>query len=206
VFGSRERSSRTARRWITWLVLSCLLVGARASAQDVSQPQPRSSIGRWGLIDAVGYGGVGLVAGYAFAIATMADGDWVPSDGAIMAIPALTAVGMLAGAVVGHNASSRLRNGEPLGGGSRFAVTAGAVLAGATLGAALSYPLIAPPEREGTPLGSDESTVALMMGVGAAIGTAYVLHHSGDFDDVRVSVAPIRTRDAAYGIRVAVRY
>jgi hypothetical protein len=206
VIGSRRRSSRTARRWMTWLALSLLLVGARASAQEVSQPQPRSGIARWGLIDAVGYGGLGVVAGYAFAIASMGDEDWVPSDGAVMAIPALAAVGMITGAVIGHNASSRLRSGQPLGAGSRFAVTLGAVLGGATLGAASSFALVNSPEREGTALGSDEATVALLMGAGAALSTWYVVHHSSDFDEVRMSVVPMRTRDSAYGVRVAFRY
>lgn len=199
--------SRAMRQWFTSLVLACLLIGSRVSAQDMARPQakPRSGIGRWGIVDAVGYGGVGMVAGYAVALASTSDDEWAPSGKSLLAVPVFAAAGMFAGSAIGRSASRRLRSGEPLSGGNRFAVNAGAVLGGATLGATTSFLLINP-EREGTPLGSDEATVAKLMSAGAALGWFYVVLHRSDFDEARLSIAPIRTRDSAYGLGVSLRY
>jgi hypothetical protein len=190
--------SSTTRRWITGLVLVGLLVGARAFAQSPVRLQPESGGGRWALVDAVGYGGVGFVAGLAAA--------WDSEIGEGFATVALSSLaGTAVGAVVGHHASRRIRRGEPPSGASRFAVSAGSVFAGATLGACAAVPLISG-EGEGTPLGSDESTLAILMGGGTLLGFWYLARHNGDFDGTRVGITPIRTIDAGYGLRVSVRY
>ena len=190
--------SSTTRRWITGLVLIGLLVGERVFAQPPVRLQPEGGGGRWALVDALGYGGVGFVAGLAAA--------WDSEIGEGLATVALSSLaGTAVGAVIGGRASSRIRRGEPLGGASRFAVSAGSILAGATLGACAAVPLING-EGEGTPLGSDESALAILMGGGTALGFWYLARHNGDFDSARVGITPIRTIDSAYGLRVSVRY
>jgi hypothetical protein len=191
-------ASSTTRRWITCLVLSGLLVGERAFAQFPAPARTEDGTGRWTLVNAVGYGGVGFLAGVAAA--------WDSEIGEGVATIGLTSLaGTAIGAAIGSHASSRIRRGEPLGGTSRFAVSTGALLAGATLGACAAVPLING-EGEGTPLGSDESALAITMGAGTLLGVWYLRRHSSEFDGARVGITPIRTIDSAYGLRVSVRY
>lgn len=189
--------SNTTRFWITCLVLSCLLVGERAFAQLPSRPQPEG-IARWGLVNAVGYGGLGFLVGVAAA--------WDKDiDGAFATIGLSSLAGVVTGAAIGGHASKRIRSGEQLSGTSRFAVSAGAILAGATLGACAAVPLING-EGAGTPLGSDESTLGILVGTGTLLGAWYLRRHSGELSGERLGIAPIRTIDSAYGLRVSVRY
>lgn len=190
--------SITMRRWIAGLALAGLLAGERAFAQEPTRAQAREGGGRWTLIDAVGYGGVGFLAGLAAA--------WDQEIGPAVGTIALGSVaGVVAGAAIGHNASSRIRDGEPLGGASRFAVSVGTIFAGASLGACAAVPLIND-EGSGTPLGSDESTLAILMGTGTLLSAWYLRRHTAEFNGARLRVTPIRTIDSAYGLRVAVRF
>ena len=190
--------SSWTRRWITCLGLSCLLVGERALAQVPTRPHLEGGTGRWALVDAMGYGGVGFMAGLAAA--------WDADIGEGFATVGLgTLAGVVTGAAIGGHASSRIRNGEQPGGVSRFLASAGAVLGGATLGACAAVPLING-EGAGTSLGSDESTLAVLMGGGTLLGVWYLYRHNSDFDGPRLGISPIRTRDSAYGLRVAMRF
>lgn len=190
--------SSTTRRWITCLVLSCLLVGERAFAQSPVRLRPEDGGGRWTLVNAVGYGGAGFLTGLAVA--------WDKDiDGAVATIGLFSLAGVVTGAAIGSHASSRIRSGEPLSGASRLAVSAGALLAGATLGACAAVPLING-EGAGTPLGSDESALGILVGTGTLLGAWYLRRHTGDFDGARLGISPIRTRDSAYGLRASMRY
>ena len=180
------------------IAMSCLIPDAVAIAQAAQAP-PRSGIGRWGLVDALGYGGMGFAAG---VVATFSDDL---GDESLGTIGALTLVGLLGGAALGQSTVHRIRAGRAISGPRRFAVSTGAILGGATLGALASVPLING-EGEGTPLGSDESAFALLTGTGAALGVLYVLRHASDFRDARVALTPVRTIDAAHGIRVTLRF
>ena len=186
------------RRWLTCLVLCCLLAGESAFAQLPAEPRREGGTGRWGLVDAVGYGGVGFLAGVVAAW----DSD---IDQAVPTIGLTTLTGLVIGAAIGHHASNRIRSGAPPSGASRSMVSAGAILAGATLGACAAVPLING-EGEGTPLGSDETALAILMGGGTLLGVWYLRRHNSDFNGTRLGVTPIRTRDSAYGLRVSVRY
>jgi len=192
------RAATSMRRWVTCLTLSCLFAGEQAFAQSPVRLQPEGVSGRWGLVDAVGYGGVGFLAGV-FAAWDSEMGEGVTTIGLS------SLAGAAIGAVIGSHASSRIRNGEPVGGTSRFAVSAGAILAGATLGACAAVPLING-EGEGTPLGSDETTLALTMGTGTLLGAWYLRRHTDEFNSARVGITPIRTIDSAYGLRVSMRF
>ena len=135
----------TKRLWFACLSFSCLLIGERAFAQTPAQPELEEATGRWTLVNALGYGGVGFLTGVAAA--------WDSE----------------------------------------------------TLGASAAVPLING-EGEGTPLGSDESSLAMLMGGGTLLGVWYLRRHSGELDGARLGITPIRTRDSAYGLRVSVRY
>jgi len=191
-------AASATHRWITGLALSCLLVGERGFAQSPVRLESEGGSGRWGLVNALGYGGVGFLAGVAAAW----DSDL---EGAVATIGLSSLAGVVVGTAIGRHASNRIRNGEPLSGTSRFAVSAGTILAGATLGACAAVPLING-EGEGTPLGSDESALAILMGGGTALGVWYLTRHRGDFAGARLGITPIRTKDSAYGLRVSVRY
>lgn len=195
MFGSRKRRSRTARRWITWLVLSCLLSGGRAQAQREDWTGPRSDVGQWAIMDAVGYGGAGFLVGIAAA--------WESESFAT--IGAFTVAGVVAGTVIGRHVSQQAAAGAAPGAASRFFASTGALLAGTTLGAMVAVPLISN-EGSRTPLGSDETTAAVLMTAGTALGGVFLVQHNKDFSRTRVAFAPIRTRESAYGLRVAVRY
>ena len=190
--------ARMLRRWLPCLVLCCLLAGESAFAQLPAEPQREVGTGRWGLVDAVGYGGLGFLTGLA--------ASWDSDLGEGVATIGLTTLtGFVTGAAIGHRASNRIRSGAPPTGGTRFVVSAGAILAGATLGACAAVPLFNG-EGEGTPLGSDETALAILMGGGTLLGAWYLHRHTSDFNGTRLGITPIRTRDSAYGLRVSVRY
>ena len=193
----------TVRRCSAWLILCCLIFSARAAGQDSTRAPSHARSGRWGLVNALGYGGVGLLVGYSAAVGA-AFSDASDTDLGVLLIAAPLA-GAALGASIGHSASSRINRGERPGAGSRFAVKTGAILAGATLGALASVPLIND-EGAGTPLGSDENTAAILMTTGVALGALYIHRHADDFSATRVSIAPMRTIDSAYGLRIALRY
>ena len=194
----RMPDSSTMRRWTTGLVLSALLADERAFAQQPMRSQSDGERGRWALVNAVGYGGVGFLAGVAAA--------WDQEIGAAVGTIALGSVaGVATGTAIGRRAASRIRSGEPLSGTSRFAVSAGTILAGASLGACAAVPLING-DGAGTPLGSDESTLAILMGTGTLLSAWYLRRHAHEFNGERVGITPIRTIDSAYGLRVAVRF
>ena len=191
-------AASTTRRWVTCLALSSLFVADRAVAQSPVRLESEGGSGRWGLVNALGYGGVGFLAGVAAA--------WDSEIGEGVATIGLSSLaGVVVGAAIGGHASNRIRNGEPLSGTSRFLVSTGTVLAGATLGACAAVPLING-EGSGTRLGSDESALAILMGGGTALGVWYLTRHRGDFDGARLGIAPVRTIDSAYGLRISVRY
>lgn len=193
---------RTVRRCNAWLILACLIFSGRSSAQE-SPEQPTHRSGKWGLVDAIGYGGVGAFVGYASAVGASFSNS-SDSEAGIMIIAGPIA-GLALGATIGHSASSRINRGESLSGASRFAVGTGAILAGATLGALASMPLING-DGAGTPLGSDETAFAVMTTTGVVLSALYIRRHADDFREPRVSIAPVRTIDRAHGLRVALRY
>ena len=187
-------------RHLLALAAACTLFGTRASAQTVSSLR---GVAPWGIIDAVGYGGVGLAAGYLFA--ALETDDLAPTDVGIAAITVSTISGVVGGALLGRRARARIASGRPVSAGHRLAVTTGAVFAGATLGAGAAFPLINP-EDEGTPLGSDEFTLMVAVGGGTVLGILYAMRHQRDFDATRVSVAPYVGRRGGTGLQMRVRF
>jgi hypothetical protein len=155
------------------------------------------------LIDGLGYGGLGF--GLGLVAAWDIEGTEIgPPDEAVALVAVTTAAGIIGGALLGRSANRALAAGRPLGVGHRTAVLAGAVLAGATLGALAAVPLINP-EGEGTPLGTDEATVTTLAIAGAAVGSLFALTQARRLAAGRVELMPSFPGDGGVGLRVRVR-
>ena len=189
----------TARSLLA-LTAACVLLGTRASAQA---PSSLRGVAPWGIIDAVGYGSMGLGLGTIFAYA--ASDEIGPSDAGLIAMGASALAGIVGGAYVGQRARARIAGGRQVAEGHRLAVYTGAVLAGATVGALASVPLINS-DNEGTPLGSDEVTAMVTVGGGTMLGVIYAMRHRRDFDIGRVSVAPYVGRRGGAGMQMRLRF
>ena len=191
-------------RWSIGSVLAlvlCLTVSRPASMDAQEQTARGGGTGtRWGLYDAVGYGGLGFALGLVAAWDMEGTGLGPPAA-ALAVVGAATAAGIAGGAVLGRRASRSVASGEPVSGAHRAAVLAGGVLAGGTVGALASIPLING-DGEGTPLGSDERTVALMIGAGLAAGAVFAVSRRQELAGRRITIVPEASTAGGYGIRV----
>lgn len=180
-----------------------LLLGVSIPATAQSNGTSGSSDGaKWGLIDGLGYGGLGFGLGVA-ATWNMESNHFGPPGEALVIIGASTVAGTILGAVVGSRAQRTITAGRSLEGPHRIAVIGGAVTAGGTLGALASIPLIEG-QGEGTVFGSDEQTFTLLGLAGGVLGALYVWKHRNEFSSRNVSLTPVITRVAGYGLRIRV--
>ena len=187
------------RRGITVAIAALSLAGTRAAAQ-ITTPSVEQPSGRWVLVSAVGYGGIGTLAGVVAAAAIGSDAFII--DGAQLATIGTGAVlGALAGATIGTEARQSMRNGEPLGGVSRKALELGAVMAGATAGAILSTPIVM-----GHQINADTEVFSAFTASGAILGALYADRHRQELESIRLSIAPVHVPRAGYGLRVAVGF
>lgn len=192
--------SRTPVPAIPVLLAGLLLGVAHPAAAQTDAPPVSTGGMKWTVLDAVGYGGLGF--GLGLVAAADMEGDGIgPPGSALAVIGATTAAGIVAGAVIGRRGQNRIAEGRPVEGGHRAAVTAGVVMAGATLGALAAVPLVNS-EGEGTPLGSDELTVGLTVIAGGVLGSLYAWRHSGELSPRTISVAPAISGTAGYGMRL----
>jgi hypothetical protein len=187
---------------------------------------------KWVVADAIGYGGIGFGLGVlvARAVAGSGGGPVQPPDAAQLSggsftsryalgnldlvsapdgttlaiVAAATMAGAGAGTMIGLHARRIAAGGGYVEGIHRAAVLGGGVLAGGTLGALAAVPLVAG-HREGTPLGSDEQTVVLLVGGGAFVGALFVGRYRHELGSRSISVtpSPVGTRK---GVDVRVRW
>jgi hypothetical protein len=153
-----------------------LLFGLQSSGIAQRTPEaPANPAPPLGVLNAIGYGGLGVGLGALSGTASCKSGcSWDEEIGSVVGRAVLgAAAGLIGGDMIGNGARRKLARGEPLGTGHSFAVASVVVLAGATLGALAAVPLIAP-SGEGTPLGSDEQTFALLATGGATLGALYL--------------------------------
>ena len=182
-----------------------LLWGASAPAVAQDNGSPPSSRGAgWGIIDGIGYGGLGFGVAVA-ATWDMESDHFGPPVTALMIIGASTVAGTVLGAVMGSRAQRTVAAGRPLDGAHRVAVIAGGVMAGGTLGALTSAALIQG-EGEGTVLGSDEQTFTILVLVGTALSSLYVWRHREELTSGGIGLAPEVHGSGKYGLRVRVTY
>lgn len=173
-------------RRIGALLSACMMIGVTS---EVAAAQSKVSRG-WIVADAAGYGALGLAVGFGAGIMT---NDTCPFGSCTsIVIGGLTGalVGTMGGAKIAVSARDAVARGEPLGSGHRSAVTLGAVLGGATLGA-LGSSLMINGNGSGTPIGSDERTFALLTVTGLFGGAYFVARHSHELDPPRMNVMPV---------------
>jgi hypothetical protein len=184
---------------------------------------------KWVVADAIGYGGLGFGLGVLVARAVERSGGapvqpaasvqlsggsytshyglgnldlgYGPDGTTLALVAAATMVGAVAGGMVGLDARRIATGGGRVEGLHRTAVLGGGVLAGGTMGALAAVPLVAGP-GEGTPLGSDEQTVALLVGSGAFMGALFVRKYRHELGTKSISVTP---SSVGRGVAVQVR-
>lgn len=198
------RSPEGSRPGMTILAV-CLVLGVvvPAAAQTPASPTPDGGV-KWSLYDAVGYGALGFGLGLA-ATWDMEGSGFGPPGAAVAIVGATTAAGIVAGAVIGNRAQRAVAEGRRVDGAHRAAVIGGVVLAGGTLGALAAVPLINS-EGEGTALGSDEQTFALLALAGGALGSLYAWKHSDELSSRSIGVAPAVSESAGYGLRLRMSF
>jgi hypothetical protein len=164
----------------------------------------------WKSVEAFGYGAAGMVTGAAIGLASI---DCQKEDfGCLTAgIPVIfdalagTAAGTVLGAALGSSADGKVARGEPLGEVHRVAIGFGAVLAGASLGAALGLPLVPGTFPGGTVTRGDKLGSAALTAAGAGLG-AYFLHRRWGELGGRVRVRPGVVEDGRAGIRASIAF
>lgn len=188
-------------------VLSCAVALALTAASPVRAQQGDAAPPTdppWALLNVVGYGGLGLGLGI-LAGARMPGNDPGPSGAALFTMAGMTIAGAWAGSVIGTGGARTLAEGRALGPAHRLAAVGGLILAGATLGALVSVPFIAPRGEE-TPLGSDETTFGLLAGGGAALGAFYATKQWGHIGARRLRVTPSVREGGQYSLGVRVHF
>lgn len=180
-----------------FLFVLTLATASPATAQRESPPASTEGV-KWGVVDAIGYGGLG------FGVGLISAWDLEYGSGALV-VGAASLAGTIAGAVIGRRASQTLAADGQLGAGHRVAVIGGAIMAGGTLGTLAAVPLING-EGEGTFLGSDETTVAVLAVAGGALGSLFVWRHRDELASRSVGIAPGLFGKAALGLRVRLEF
>jgi hypothetical protein len=181
----------------------CLaLWGAWGAGAQGTPPPTYAGGGKWRLLDAVGYAGLGFGAGVLANLSTPTTGS---GEVTILAtVGTATIGGLVTGAVVGRRAEQSLSRGDALGTGQLVAFAGGAVLGGATLGALAAVPIIAP-DGEGTVLGTDEQTFAILVGAGAVLGSLYVWRHWNRLTRGMIEITPATDGKGHYGLRLHIQ-
>jgi hypothetical protein len=181
----------------------CLaLWGAGGVAAQDPAPPSYDGGGKWLLLDAVGYAGLGFGAG---VLANRSTPLTQSGEVTILAtVGTATIVGLLTGAALGQRAERTLSRGDALGTGQLLSVAGGAVLGGATLGALAAVPLIAP-DGEGTVLGTDEQTFAILAGAGTVLGSLYVWRHWNRLTRGMIEIIPATDGNGQYGLRLRIQ-
>lgn len=184
-------------------VLAILATSAALGAHTPAAAQSdagRATVGsaKWTIVDAIGYAGLG------FGLGLMAAWDQEPEAGRAI-VAAAAATGLLTGGLIGHRAGSIINGGGQLNGAHRTAALAGAVMAGATLGALAAVPLINP-DGEGTFLGSDEQTVMTLVLAGVVLGSVFAWRNRRELAFRNMDVMPARFGDGHYGLGVRLRF
>ena len=183
-------------------ITACAIHATSVLAQDSTNVHRRARV-NWTLWDALGYGAIGALASYAVA--------WEADEGGEAILLGGTVGSIVLGAALGSSVKRRINSGRPVGGGRATAALLGVAGAGATVGALASVPLIngesgsAPGVEEGTPLGSDETTFALLAGTGAALGVWYALRHADELRSPRVTVGRRPTDDGGHAYALGMR-
>jgi hypothetical protein len=174
-------------------------------AQDPASSKRATPGAPWGLVTAIGYGGLGFGIGVGLAIAPLKEEQDLEAyaERALAFVPAATIVGLGVGAAIGRSASARLARSEPLSPMHRGAVITGSTLAGGTLGVLVAAVMISG-DGSGTPIGSDEQAVTICAGTGTVLGLLY--------GQSRLARAHARTMEATpllgggrYGVRFVIR-
>lgn len=181
--------SSTRLRGLPATAVIGLIVGIYSPAMAQSGVSPDRENGvNWSLLDAIGYGGLGFGLGL-LAAWDMEGTDFGPPGEALALIGAATMAGTFGGAIMGNRAEDAIAKGHQIRGAHRAAVIAGVVLAGGTAGALASIPFVNS-EGEGTPLGSDEQSVVLLVSAGAVLGSLYLWMRRDELTYQRFRIAP----------------
>ena len=186
------------------IVAAILVFGVHTptAAQTNGPPMPGGM--KWSLIDAIGYGGLGFGVGL-ITTWDMEGSDLGPPGTALAVTAATTVAGTVAGAMIGKRAQNTMAEGGRLGGAHRAAVVGGVIMAGGTVGAVAAIPLING-EGEGTFLGSDEQTVALLVLAGGALGSVFAWKQRDQLAFRSVSVTPALVGIGRYGLHMRVSF
>lgn len=181
-----------SRRLLFIAVASVSMMTSLPRLADAQSPQPTHATvsTKWVLLDAIGYGGLGTAVGVMVAAGTASSCGFGPCDGAVMAVFGGAIAGAVGGAAIGIHARRTLARGDQLTPGHRTAVIAGELLAGSTLGAIASIPLING-DGSGTPLGSNERTLGLLTLGGTAIGGIMAMRSANELSGPHVTISPI---------------
>lgn len=186
---------------------AAVIVGLIVATYSPAMAQSGASSDRedgvdWSLLDAIGYGGLGFGTGL-LAAWDMEGTDLGPPGEALALIGGATLAGTFGGWIMGDRAEDAIALGHELRSAHRAAAIAGVVLAGATAGALASIPFVSS-GGAGTPFGSDEETVALLVGAGAVLGSLYAWMRRDEGTDRRFRIVPALLEPNRYGLRVRV--
>ena len=184
--------------------ISALLLATATPGVAQGNVGAASSGPPWDWVSVVGFGGLGFGVGVWAAWDMPADA-FGPSGAALATISSATLLGVGAGAIIGNRARRLHAQEQSLHPAHQLGLVTGSILAGATLGAAASVPLIARGD-EGTPLGTDERTFALLTTGGAALGALYAAKHWSEIRGSKVNINPILHGPGKYSLLVQWRY
>jgi hypothetical protein len=178
-------STKGARRAVLVLTL-CATWATSGSAQQASPP-PRHRAAHWGLTSALGYMALLGTAGAGLGVAANSLGG-TAAGGVLGGI-----AGLIVGGNVGGAAVRDINEGRPVPPGRASAVRMGTLFCGVPVALATGFVLINSGNSSGTPLGSDESTLTLLVGAGIGVGAYYLHRHGGELRAPRLTVGRHRT-------------
>jgi fatty acid desaturase len=166
-----------------------LLVGGIAASPAAAQ---------WRALSTTGYaaGGLAAAAGPAFAANSY--------EGGLTALAAGLGGGLVVGWLIGDSAADRLERGEALSNGHKHAVRAGTVMAGAGVGALVSF-LVINGSGAGGEGASDESIFGSFVAVGAALGVLTQALLDSRLEPAALTVAPAVGDQGRTGIALTVK-
>jgi hypothetical protein len=184
---------------VTFALLLFLLQPAPLGAQEPTPAPPRRAA-HWGLMSGLGY--MGLLGTAGAGIGALSDNIEGVLGGAALG----GVVGLVAGGAAGRATSDDINEGRAVPPARARVVLVGTLFAGLPIAYATSFLLINGRDASDTPLGSDESTVAILMGAGVAFGAYYLYRHGGELSAPRVTVGRHRSaRDGRFAYDVGMR-